>query len=164
LEVKEGMEKEMMVQVVEKTCPFAARTHVRFRELEEEEGRVTMIMEDEPANYNAFGLVHAGAMCGLAETTGGMAIFRYLDPRKIIVLNTIFNIRYGHPPRGELRCSAQVTAEEARVLLEEFEREGRVDKAMDLKIFDTSGTMVAQAQATFRLIKTPDEYKKYFGG
>ncbi len=158
------MDKEMVTQVVEKACPFAQRTHMRLRELDEGDGRLTLIMEDDPANYNAFGLVHAGAMCGLAETAGGMAIMRYLDPKEILVLNTTFNIRYSHPPRGELRCTARVVEEEARVLLEEFNREGRVDKAMDLKIFDTSGTMVAHAQATFRLIPTPNEYKKYFGG
>jgi uncharacterized protein (TIGR00369 family) len=158
------MDKEMLVQVVEKACPFAQRTHMKLRELDEGEGQVTMVMEDDPANLNAFGLVHAGAICGLAETVGGMAIMRYLNPVEILVLNTVFSIRYMHPPRGELRCSARVVAEEARALLDEFERGGRADKAMDLKVFDTSGALVAQAQATFRLIKTPEEYKKYFGG
>jgi uncharacterized protein (TIGR00369 family) len=158
------MEKEMIVQVVEKACPFAQRTHLRLRELVEEEGRVTMVMEDDPANLNAFGLIHAGAICGLAETVGGMAIMRHLDPREILVLNTMLNIRYVHPPRGELLCTAQVVDEEARVLLDEFKISGKVDKAMDLKVMDSSGTMVAQAQATFRLIRTPEEYKKYFGG
>jgi uncharacterized protein (TIGR00369 family) len=156
------MEKEMIVQVVEKACPFAQRTHLRLRELVEEEGRVTMVMEDDPANLNAFGLIHAGAICGLAETVGGMAIMRHIDPREILVLNTMLNIRYVHPPRGELRCAAQVVDEEARVLLDEFETSGKADKAMDLKVIDSSGTMVAQAQATFRLIRTPEEYKKYF--
>jgi uncharacterized protein (TIGR00369 family) len=158
------MDKEMLVQVVEKACPFAQRTHMRFREVNEEEGLVTLVMEDDQANLNAFGLVHAGAICGLAETVGGMAIMRYLNPVEILVLNTVLNIRYVHPPRGELKCTARVVAEEARSLLDEFEREGRADKAMDLKVFDTSGALVAQAQATFRLIKTPEEYKKYFGG
>jgi uncharacterized protein (TIGR00369 family) len=158
------MDKEMVVQVVEKSCPFAQRAHMRFREINEVEGRVTLVMEDDPANLNAFGLVHAGAICGLAETVGGMAIMRYLDPREILVLNTVLNIRYVHPPRGELVCSARVVAEEANALLEEFEAEGRADKAMDLKVLDSSGTLVAQAHATYRLIHTPDEYKKYFGG
>jgi uncharacterized protein (TIGR00369 family) len=156
------MDKEMVVQVVEKTCPFAQRTGLRLGELDEEEGKVTLVMEDSPANLNAFGLVHAGAICGLAETVGGMAIMRYLDPREILVLNTVFNIRYLHPPRGELRCSAQVVKDEARALMDEFEANGRVDKAMDLKVMDSSGTLVAQAQATFRLIPTPEEHKKYF--
>ena len=158
------MEREMAVQVVERACPFAQRTHMRLREMDEGDGRVTLVMEDDPANLNAFGLIHAGAICGLAETAGGMAIFKYLDPREIIVLNTIFNIRFTHPPRGELRCTARVVEDEAAALMEEFEKEGKADKAMDLKILDSSGTVVAQAQATFRLIKTPEEYKKYFGG
>lgn len=153
-----------MVQVVEKGCPFAQRTQMKLREIDEGGGRVTLVMEDAPANYNAFGLIHAGAMCGLAETVGGMAIFRYLDPREVIILNTVFNIRFAAPPRGELRCTAQVVEEEAAALMEEFKREGKADKAMDLKLFDSSGKMVAHAQATFRLIKTPEEYKKYFGG
>jgi uncharacterized protein (TIGR00369 family) len=158
------MEKEMMVQVVERACPFAQRTQMKLREIDEGNGRITMVMEDDPANYNAFGLIHAGAMCGLAETVGGMAIFRYLDPREIIILNTVFNIRFTSPPKGELKCTAQVVEAEAAVLMEEFRQEGKADKAIDLKIVDSSGKMVAEAQATFRLIKTPEEYKKYFGG
>jgi len=154
------VDKEMIAQVVEKACPFAQRMHMRLREIDEGEGRVTLIMEDDPANLNAFGLVHAGAICGLAETAGGMAIMRHLDPREILVLNTVFNIRYIRQPRGELRCTARVVDEETRALLDEFKRAGKADKAMDLKVFDPSGTLVAQAQATFRLIPTPDEFKK----
>ena len=158
------MEKEMVIQVVESNCPFAQRTHMRFREINEGEGALTLIMEDDPTNLNAFGLVHAGAMCGLAETVGGMALMRYVDPRETIVLNTVFNIRFTHPPRGELTCRARVTQEEADILLGEVAEKGRADKAMDLKILDSSGKMVAQAEATFRLLPTPEEYKKYFGG
>lgn len=40
---------------------------------------VTVVIGDDPANLNAFGLVHAGAICGLAKTTGGMAIMPHLD-------------------------------------------------------------------------------------
>jgi uncharacterized protein (TIGR00369 family) len=158
------MEKEMVIKVVENNCPFAQRTHMRFREIEEGEGTLTLVMEDDPANLNAFGLVHAGAMCGLAETVGGMALMRYVDPTETIVLNTVLNIRFTHPPRGELTCMARVTQEEADILIGEVEEKGRADKAMDLKILDSSGTMVAHAQATFRLLPTPDEYKEYFGG
>ena len=158
------MDREMIVQVVEKSCHFAQRTHFQLLEVDEKEGRVTMIMEDDPANLNAFGLIHAGAICGLAETVGGMAIMRHLNPLEILVLNTIFNIRFTNPPRGELRCTAQVVDEEARTLLDTFNKEGKADKAMDLKVLDASGIIVAEAQATFRLITTPDEYKKYFGG
>jgi len=158
------MDKEMVVQVVEKACPFAQRTHLRLRELDEGEGRVTLVMEEDQANLNAFGLVHAGAICGLVETAGGMAIMRHLDPRQILILNTVLNIRYMRMPRGELRCTARVVEEEARALLEEFKAAGKADKAMDLKVVDLSGEIVAQAQATFRLMTTPEEFKKYFGG
>jgi uncharacterized protein (TIGR00369 family) len=158
------MEKDMVVKIVESNCPFARRTHMRFREIEEGEEALTLIMEDDPANLNAFGLVHAGAMCGLAETVGGMALMRYVDPTETIVLNTVLNIRFTHPPRGELTCRARVTQKEADILLEEVAEKGRADKAMDLKILDSSGAMVAHAQATFRLLPTPEEYKAYFGG
>jgi uncharacterized protein (TIGR00369 family) len=158
------MEKEMMARVIEEACPFAQRTRLRLRELDEEKGLVTLVMEEDQANLNAFGLVHAGAICGLAETAGGMAILRYMDPREKLALNTVFSIRYFHPPRGDLSCTACVVEEEARALLEAFEREGKADKALDLKVQDSAGVLVAQAQATFRLIRTPEEYRKYFGG
>ncbi len=158
------MEKELMVKIVEEACPFAQRMRLRLRELDGEGGKVTLAMEEDPSNLNAFGLVHAGAICGLAETAGGMALMHHLDPREILVLNTVFNIRYVHPPRGELTCTACVVEEEARALEEEFRRERRADKAMDLKVFDANGTLVAQAQATFRLVPTPSEYSKHFAG
>jgi acyl-coenzyme A thioesterase PaaI-like protein len=157
------MDAEMMVQMVEGACPFAQRSHMRVTRVGEE-GYITVILEDDPSNLNAFGLVHAGAICGLVETAGGVAVFNYLDPTEFIVLNTILNIRYVAMPRGELRCTAWVTKEEVDVVLEEFRINGKGDKAMDLKVLDTSGKMVAQAQATYRLLATPDEFKERFAG
>ncbi|HEY5531082.1 MAG TPA: PaaI family thioesterase [Candidatus Anoxymicrobiaceae bacterium] len=157
------MDAELMVKMVEGACPFAQRSHMRVTRVGEE-GYITMILEDDPANYNAFGLVHAGAMCGLVETTGGMAIFNYLDPMEFVILNSVLTIRFTAMPMGELRCSARVTAEEVEVLVDEFRINGKADKAMDLKVLDADGKMVAQAQATFRLMVTPDMFKERFAG
>jgi acyl-coenzyme A thioesterase PaaI-like protein len=155
------MDAELMVKMVEAGCPFAKRSHMRVTRVGEE-GYITIILEDDPANLNAFGLVHAGAICGLAETAGGMAIFNYLDPMDFLVLNTVLNIRFVAMPRGELRCTARVTKEEVDVVIDEFRISGKGDKSMDLKVVDNTGKMVAQAQATFRLITTPEEFKETF--
>jgi len=155
------MDAELMVKMVEAACPFAQRSHMRVTRVGGE-GYITAILEDNPDNLNAFGLVHAGAICGLAETAGGMAIFNYLDPMEFLVLNTVLNIRFISMPRGELRCTAYVTKEEVDVAIEELRISGKGDKAMDLKVVDNSGKLVAQAQATFRLITTPDEFKESF--
>jgi len=155
------MDAELMVKMVEGACPFASRSHMRVTRVGED-GNITMILEDNPANLNAFGLVHAGAICGLAETAGGMAIFNYLDPRDFVVLNSILNIRFIAMPKGELRCTARCSGDEALVLLEEYRIFGKADKAMDLKVLDSAGKTVAQAQATFRLMATPEEFKEYF--
>jgi acyl-coenzyme A thioesterase PaaI-like protein len=157
------MDAELMVKMVEKACPFAQRSHMRVTRVAEE-GYITIILEDDPANLNAFGLVHAGAMCGLVETAGGMAIFNYLDPMEFLVLNSVLNIRFTAMPRGELRCTARVTREEVDVVVDEFRINGKADKAMDLQVVDDSGKMVAQAQATFRVMATPDEFKERFAG
>ncbi len=142
-------------------CPFAKRSGMR---MEPAEDGVTGILEDVPENLNAFGLVHAGAICGLMETAGGMALFQHTEPGELIVLNTVFNVRFGHPPKGELRCVARVSAEEAHALHADVAREGRADKAMDLKCFDREGALIAQAQATFRLMPMPEAYLAYFTG
>lgn len=155
------MDAELMVKMVEGACPFAQRSHMRVTRVGEE-GYITIILEDDPANLNAFGLVHSGAICGLAETAGGMAIFNYLDPMEFLVLNTVLNIRFTSMPRGELRCTARVTKEEVDVVIDEFRISGRGDKSMDLKVVDNGGKMVAQAQATFRLMTTPEEFKASF--
>lgn len=157
------MEKEFMVRMVESGCPFAMRSGMRVLEAGAD-GGVVMALGEDSANLNAFGLVHAGAICGLVETAGGMAIFNHLDPRVHMVLNTVLNIRFIAMPRGELRCTARVGAEEVRALIEEQAAAGKADKTVDLKVVDPSGRAVAQAQATFRLMPTPDEFKKYLGG
>ncbi len=155
------MEAQLMVKMVEGACPFAQRSGMRVTRIGED-GNITMILEDDPSNLNAFGLIHAGAICGLVETAGGMAIFNYLDPMDFIVLNTVLNIRFTAMPRGELRCSARVSGDEVLVVLEEYRITGKADKAMDLKVLDATGKMVAEAQATFRLMSTPPEFKEHF--
>lgn len=155
------MEIEMMKRMVEGGCPFAQRSHMRVDE-PPGEGRFRMVLEEDPANYNAFGLIHAGALCGLVETAGGMAIFSHLDPREFIVLNTVLNIRFVAMPRGELRCTTRFTADEAEALLDDFKSAGKADKTLDIKVMDSSEKMMAQAQATFRLMETPEQFKEYF--
>ncbi len=142
-------------------CPFAQRSGMR---MEPSDLGIMGILEDVPANLNAFGLVHAGAICGVMETAGGMALFQHIEPGTLIVLNTVFNVRFGHAPRGELRCEALVSAEEVARLIDEVAREGRADKAMDLKCVDAEGVLIAQAQATFRLMPMPETYRPYFAG
>ena len=155
------MDREMMSGMVEGGCPFAQRSHMRVREVAED-GTVTLVLEDDPSNYNAFGLVHAGAICGLVETAGGMAVFNHLNPMEQLVLNTVLSIRFTGMPRGELTCTARVLGEEASALLDAAIETGKADKAMDLKVLDSSGKIVAQAQATFRVMPTPPEFKEYF--
>lgn len=157
------MDAELMVKMVEGACPFASRSKMRVTRVGDE-GNITMILEDNPENLNAFGLVHAGAICGLAETAGGMAIFNYLNPMEFLVLNSVLNIRFTAMPRGELRCSVRVAQEEVEAMLSDFQITGRADKAVSLKVLDASGKLVADAQATYTLIVTPDELKKYFEG
>ncbi len=155
------MEKEMVIKIIEERCPFARESGMRVRDVSDE-GAVTITMEENENNLNAFGITHAGPICGLAETTGGAALMKYLDPREFILLNEVLNIRFIHPARGTLKCSVRVTDEEFAALTEEVVANGRADKAMDLKIFDTEGTLVAEAQATFRIMPTPPEYRKFF--
>jgi len=155
------MEIEMMKRMVEEGCPFAQRSRMRVVERSGDD-RFSMILEEDPANYNAFGLVHAGAICGLVETAGGMAIFSHLDPREFVVLNTVLNIRFVAMPRGELRCTARFTSDEARALLDDFNTGGKADKTIDARVTDSEGKTVAQAQATFRLMETPEQFKEYF--
>ena len=156
------MEKELMVRMVEGGCPFAKRSGMRVSEAGDT--MVSMVLEESQANLNAFGLVHAGAICGLVETAGGMAIFNHLDPREQMVLNTVLNIRFIAMPRGEQRCTARVGEDEVRALAEELAASGKADKTVDMKVLDSSGKTVAQAQATFRLMQTPEQFKKYLGG
>ena len=152
------MEKELMVMMVEGGCPFARNSHMKVGEVAGD-GTVTMFLEDDASVLNAFGLVHAGAICGLVETTGGMAIFNYLDPRVHIVLNTILDIRFIGMPRGRLTCEATVVPEEVKAVKGELAGTGRADKTVDVKVLDSARKLIARAQATFRLMPTPEEFK-----
>lgn len=93
-----------------------------------------------------------------------MAIFNHLDPSQHMVLNTILNIRFIAMPRGELRCTARVGEDEVRALLDELVAGEKADKSVDLKVIDSTGKLVSEAQTTFRLMPTPEEFKKYLGG
>ncbi len=155
------MQNEMLRETIERRCPFARENGMQVIEVSEE-GTVTMAMEESEGSLNAFGIIHAGAICGLAETAGGAALMKHLDPSEFIPLNTVLNIRFIHPARGTLKCSVKITDEEFGVLREEVAANGKADKAMDLKIFDAENNLVAEAQATFRIMPTPPQFRKYF--
>lgn len=155
------MEERLMKMMVEGGCPFAQRSHMKVKQVGPG-GRVSMVLEDDESNLNAFGLVHAGAMCGLVETTAGMAVFNFVDPMEFLVLNTVLDIRFVAMPRGELTAGAMVVEQEMTPLVEEARQTGRADKTVDCKVFDTNGKMVASAQATFRLLPTPEDIKARF--
>lgn len=154
------MEPGFMTMMVEGNCPFASRSHMKVRKIAG--GTVTLALEDDPSNYNAFGLVHAGAICGLAETAAGMAIFQYLDPSEVIVLNTVLEIRFVSMPVGELTCAASAGEEEVLAVLEAQRSGEKAASSLDVEVVDSSGKVVARAAATFRLMTTPDQFKKYF--
>jgi uncharacterized protein (TIGR00369 family) len=156
------MERENLVGMVEQRCPYAQRSQMRMLTVEKEEGRVVMALEDSQENLNAFGLVHAGAICGLTETATGSALLSYLDPSEYIILNTVLNIRFIAMPRGELTCAARVTADEFAAVMEEVLASGKADKTVDTKVKDSAGRVVAEAHATFRVMPTPAEFKSYF--
>ncbi len=156
------MEVENLVGMVEQRCPFAQRSSMRLREVKGEDGWITMALEESKENENAFGLVHAGVICGLAETAAGAALLFYVDPAEFIVLNTVLNIRFIAPPRGELSCTARVTDGEFAVVMEEVIASGGADKTVDVKVRDDTGKVVADAHATFRVMPTPPQYKHYF--
>lgn len=156
------MDSENLVGMVEQRCPYAQRSQMRMLTVEKDEGKVTMALEESQDNHNAFGLVHAGAICGLAETATGSALLSYLDPSEYIILNTVLNIRFVAMPRGELTCAARVTADEFAVIMEEVIASGKADKTVDTKVKDSAGKVVAEAHATFRVMPTPAEFKPYF--
>ena len=157
-----SMEQENLIGMVEQRCPYAQRSHMRMRTVEKEEGRITMALEESQENLNAFGLVHAGAICGLVETATGSALLNYIDPSEYIVLNTVLNIRFTAMGRGELSCTARVAADEFVVIMEEVIASGKADKTVDTMVKDAAGKVVAEAHATFRIMPTPDEFKSYF--
>ena len=156
------MEVDNLVGMVEQRCPFARRSGMSLREVRGDDGWITMALEESEENHNAFGLVHAGAICGLAETAAGASLLYYVDPAEFIVLNTVLNIRFIAPPRGELSCTARVTEDEFAVVMEEVIASGGADKTVDVKVRDSAGKVVADAHATFRVMPTPPQYKPYF--
>ncbi len=154
------MDTDMMIMMVEGACPYAQRSHLRVTRSGGD--AVRMIMEDDRSNYNAFGLVHAGAMSGLVETAGGMAVFNHLDPFEHVALNTGLDIRFVRMPRGELYCDAAVTKEQADEAVRRHREGEKADTALELEVRDGEDKVVAKARATFRLISTPEEFKAHF--
>jgi len=122
-----------------------------------------MILEENPDNLNAFGLVHAGAICGLAETAGGMAIFNYLDPMEFLVLNTVLNIRFVAMPRANCAAACGWLPRRSKRCSPTFRfsagRQGREPQGAGF-LGQDGGRRPGELSAD----GDPDEFKKYFEG
>lgn len=100
--------------------------------------RIVTRLPDSPRFHNRKGDVHGGAAATLIDTTLGFASTEG-DPEGTASSTLMLTISYLAPARGELRCTST------------WQRRGRSIRFLEAAVTDETGTLVATAQATFKV-------------
>jgi thioesterase domain-containing protein len=138
-----------------RSVPFAKLLGIAVTDVSKRDASVNMSVG--PTLTNHVGTAHAGALFTACESASGAALAGALLP---VIMQLRFVVRdaridYLRPAKGELSAKAALVDEPALVL-EQLQRTGRADVAVDVSAQTADGTVVAKASFNWNLkITTP---------
>jgi len=121
----------------------------RLELVEAGRGAARLRLDLRPEMTNHVGLLHAGALYTLAETTAGVAV-QGAVPEAMILLRDA-TLRYLRPAHTDVAAVGLVDLEAARQARECFAADGRTDLAATVTVSATSGEELVEATFTYAL-------------
>jgi acyl-coenzyme A thioesterase PaaI-like protein len=116
-------------------------------------GTATVRLPDRPEQANHVGSQHAGTLFTVAETASGGAFISAFAERlgEVTPLAKSARISYEKLAKGPIDATATLGGAEA--LLEELDREGKVEFPIEVELKDADGTRVASATVEWHVRK-----------
>ena len=145
------MDYEAMKAGLGEAVPFVKTIGLEYVDLGP--GTATVRLPDRPEQANHVGSQHAGTLFTVAETASGGAFVTAFAERlgEVTPLAKSARISYEKLAKGPIDATA--TLEGAEKLLEELDREGRVEFAIEVELKDADGTRVAGATVDWHVRK-----------
>lgn len=134
-------------RLIAASVPFTSRNGFRVVELREGYMRARL---SRKGNRNHLGTVYAGAQFLLAEIPfGAMALVEF-EGRLVPVLRDL-HIFYEQPARTDLEVELTLDAARKARIEEDVATNGKAELVIELDLKDTSGEVVARAQANYQV-------------
>ncbi len=142
---------ENVKMILEQMIPFVKKTGVKVESLEK--GRVKLVMPHDKTNYNPLGILHAGSLFTLAETTAAALCLTSFDQGKVSFIGKEVSIRFRKPAKGDVVCEAVISEEDAAKITEESGANGKADGVLVCEIKNKDGDVTAEAKSVFAFRK-----------
>jgi acyl-CoA thioesterase len=121
------------------TGPFGWQIGLRY--IERAPGRVTAMIDVDPAHHNPGGVAHGGVMFTLADSAMGAATFTLLEPGQRCTTAEL-KLNYIAPIiKGKVTATATVVSKRRRLAV------------VTAEVRDENGELVGLAQGTFAIIR-----------
>ena len=119
--------------------------------------RYAKILMPFAPNINHIGIMYGGSRFILAEFSGGVIYFASFDHTKFYPIVKEVSIRYLRPATTDVTLEVGLSSEEVEAIVEEAEKNGKKDWAMNLELKDAQGEVCCVVQGTWQLRKFPDQ-------
>jgi len=147
---------EKLAEVAVKLVEGIKRTGIKVTDLSERYGKLLMPLE---GNVNHVGMMYAGSLFTIGEMAGGLIHGVSFDYSRFFPIVKEVSIRFLAPAMTDVTLEVSMSSEEAEVIQNRAEEEGKADFVLDLEIKDTNGTIVGVVSGTWQIRKTPEELK-----
>ncbi len=142
---------ENVKMILEQMIPYVKKTGVKVESLEK--GSVKLAMPHDKTNYNPMGILHAGSVFTLAETTAAALCLTTIDQGKMSFIGKEVSIRFRKPGKGDVTCEASISDEEVAKIAEEVAANGKTDGVFTCEVKDKDGNVTAESKAIFAFRK-----------
>mgnify|MGYP001618557642 CR=1 FL=1 len=142
---------QQLEQALNCMSPFIKKTGIRITELEPGAGVLELSFNQD--NLNHLGTFHAGAIFGLGETAGGVALLSRENLAAYKMVAKSAKIAYRKPIAKLATASASLSEEAAGELARKVEEAGRATIVLDILIRNENGEDAAEMSVEYHLRK-----------
>lgn len=139
---------EIVRQLTEEQIAFVQRSGLKAEVLEPGHVRLRMPLA---GNQNHIGSMYAGALFTLAEIPGGALFLTSFDSQRCYPIAKELQLRFRRPATSDIRVEARLADEQIEQLRKQLEEQGKAEYALELRLTDASGEVVAESRSLYQL-------------
>jgi acyl-coenzyme A thioesterase PaaI-like protein len=118
--------------------------------------RYVKLMLPLQGNVNHLGMMYAGSMSTLGEVTGGAISGVSFGVTEYFPIIKELKVRFIRPAMSDITLEASISEETIRECREKLAVKGKADFALELKLIDAQGEVVAQVNNLYQVRPIPE--------
>ncbi|MBN1613733.1 MAG: YiiD C-terminal domain-containing protein [Deltaproteobacteria bacterium] len=131
------------------------RTGIKVLELRDRYAKLLMPLA---GNVNHVGIMYAGSLFTIGETSGGIIFAVSFDVNKYYPIVKEIHIKFLKPVTTDVTLVVEMSEEKVEEIEKQLEEKGKADFEMDLEIKDANGVVVSAVHGIWPIRTLPEGF------